>query len=65
MTIFLSSNPDKQHLVDHLRSALTLCQLGGMSIHFATLYNNGTKKPILIFDGIEIKEEDKHEEKIN
>jgi hypothetical protein len=60
--LFVSTNPKQQTLVDQLRSVLTQCQLGGMSIHIAYLYDTGQKRPILVFDGIEIKEEEKKNE---
>lgn len=60
MTFFLSPKPEIQFFLTQLSLLLTQCQLGGMEIHVANLYNNGAKKPIIILNGVKIKEnEDK------
>ena len=65
MTLFVSSKPvttQAQTCLDQLRQILTQCQLNDLQIHIAYLYNNSTKTPILVMDGIEIKDDEKQQQ---
>lgn len=60
MITFVSTNPITDEVkqdLDQLHYWLTQCQLNGLKIRFHSLYENGSKRSIILLDGIEIQEE--------